>query len=184
MKINYLVAALIVLAASPAFSQNDSGIYLGAGVGRFKAKIDDVTAGPVSLGSFDSTDTSFKVFAGWRFLPYLAAELDYIDLGKPEENVGGVNVKTQLSGVAPYVIGTLPVGPIELFAKVGYYFYNIKINEGGVRSVDENTENLAYGAGVGLTLFQHLHAQVEYEVIDASKLDKSDAFWLSGAWRF
>jgi hypothetical protein len=49
---------------------------------------------------------------------------------------------------------------------------------------DSSDEDLVYGAGIGLTLFDHLHARLEYEIIDISDLDESNALWLSGAWRF
>ena len=45
-------------------------------------------------------------------------------------------------------------------------------------------EDLVYGFGAGVTFFEHLHARLEYEKIDADALDDADAIWLSGAWRF
>jgi hypothetical protein len=50
--------------------------------------------------------------------------------------------------------------------------------------VDDSDEDLVYGVGVGLTLFEHLHARLEYEIIDVSEVDDANAIWLSGAWRF
>jgi len=41
-----------------------------------------------------------------------------------------------------------------------------------------------YGAGVGMTLFDHLNARVEYERISIKNATNSEAMWLTGAWRF
>jgi len=177
--------ALVALFSTPAFADNERGLYLGAGIGQFNVKIDNLERlGATVRSTFDGDDTTYKLFAGWRFMPYLAVELDYLDLGKPEETVLGSNVKTDISGVAPYLIGTLPVGPVELFAKVGYYFYDVKIDGASLPRLDESDEDFAYGAGVGITFFEHVHARLEYEIIDVSVADDADAFWLSGAWRF
>jgi hypothetical protein len=78
----------------------------------------------------------------------------------------------------------VPLGPIEGFARVGYYFYDVEISGQDLGSVDDSGEDLVYGAGVGLTLFEHLHARLEYEIIDVSEVDDANAIWLSGAWRF
>jgi opacity protein-like surface antigen len=178
------LVALAMLGVTPVFAQNDSGLYVGAGVGQFNVKIDNVEDVGQTLGNFDSDDTVWKIFAGWRFNKYLGAELNYIDLGKPNDTVNNVRVEAEINGVAPYLVGTFPLGPVELFARVGYYFYDIKVSAESIRSLDDSNEDFVYGAGVGITLFEHLHARLEYEIIDVSELDDSDALWLSGAWRF
>ena len=145
-----LSMTLLAFGATPSFADNDSGLYLGLGVGQFNVKIDDVSDVTTTVENFDSDDTTYKAFAVWRFMPYFA---------------------------------------VELFAKVGYYFYDVKINGQSLVDVDDSKEDLAYGAGVGITFFEHLHAQLEYEYIDISDVGNanvktSDALWLSGAWRF
>lgn len=184
MRRSILAAALFALGVVPAFADNESGLYLGVGIGQFNVEIDDVDTADDIEEAFDSDDTVWKAFAGWRFMPFIGVELAYIDLGRPEDTVEDVRVETEISGIAPYVVGTLPVGPVEFFAKVGYYFYDVKINGQDIVSVDDSGEDLVYGAGVGLTLFEHLHARLEYEIIDVSEVDDANAIWLSGAWRF
>jgi hypothetical protein len=101
--------------------------------------------------------------------------------------VGGVNVEAHLYGGAPYLVGTLPLGPLELFAKVGYLFYDLKVEAAGqkVHSVSGNQDDLIYAAGLGITLFGRINAQLEYELVDVSgAVNHADAVWLSGAWRF
>jgi OmpA-OmpF porin, OOP family len=95
-----------------------------------------------------------------------------------------------VDGFAPYVVGTIPLGIFELFGKVGYYFYDVDLevnsDTSGLPDLDSSSseEDLLYGGGVGVTLFEHLNVRLEYELIDSDVLDDADAIWLSGAWRF
>src|SRR5688572_4113234 len=179
-----LAAAVLACGMTAAHADNERGLYLGAGVGLFNIEVDDVETVDELDQAFDSDDTVFKVFAGWRFNPFISVELDYIDLGGPEDTVEDVRVKAEINGIAPYLIGTIPLGPIEGFARVGYYFYDVEISGEDIGSVDDSGEDLVYGVGLGLTLFEHLHARLEYEIIDVSEVDDANAVWLSGAWRF
>jgi opacity protein-like surface antigen len=186
MKRTTLALLLFVLGTSTALAAEDNsgGFYAGAGVGQFNVQIDDVSDAVNTAQGFDSDDTSWKVFAGWRFTPVLAVELDYIDLGAPNESVSGVRLEAQINGVAPYFVATLPLGIFEIFGKVGYYFYDVEFDANDQTVRDDSAEDFVYGAGVGLVLFDHLAARLEYEIIDVSDLDDSDALWLTGAWRF
>jgi hypothetical protein len=179
----------LLLVALPLFfgiahADDDKGLYLGAGAGLFNVKIENASDVAATLGEFDSDDVSLKAFGGWRFGKFISAEVDYIDLGKPEDEVAGVTVATEISGVSPYIVGTLPLGPIELSAKAGYLFYDFKVSAGGSSKRKTSDEDPVYGVAIGLTLFGHLATKLEYEYIDISKLDDSDALWLTAAWRF
>ena len=178
-------AILFALGAAPVVAaDNESGLYVGAGAGRFNVEIDDVEDVTDTIGSFDADDTTFKAFAGWRFNPYLGVELDYIDLGNPEDVIDGRRVSADVNGFAPYLVGTLPIGPVELFAKAGYLFYDVKVDVDDLDIQDDSNEDLVYGAGIGVTMFEHLHARLEYEVIDIGDVDDANALWVSAAWRF
>ena len=194
-------AALLALTgawtAANADDENDSGFYVGAGIGQFNVKIDDVDDTDEAVQSLDDSDKSWKFFAGYRFNPYIALEGAYIDFGGPSDTFQNSDAsgssgdyEVSLSGFAPYVIGTLPLGPVELFAKVGYYFYDVDINtdlddlNGDVLDSSSSDEDLLYGFGIGATFFEHLNARLEYEKIDSDAVDDADALWLSAAWRF
>jgi OOP family OmpA-OmpF porin len=180
-----LSAAILLLAlAAPAFADNEKGLYVGAGLGQFNVKVDDVSDISGVVGGFDADDTSWKIFGGYRFNPFFALELDYIDFGGPNDTVNGTKVESKINGVAPYAIASIPVGIIDLFAKAGYLFYDVKVDVAGARVSSDSDQDFAYGAGVGITVFDHIHARLEYERIEISNADKTDAVWLSGAWRF
>jgi OmpA-like transmembrane domain. len=180
--------------AGAARAENDRGFYAGAGVGQFNVNINDISDVDNAVEKLDESDTAWKAFVGWRFNPFLAVEAAYIDFGKPGSsfNASGSsgNYELGVSGFAPYVVGTLPLGPIELFARLGYYYYDVdvkvNIDQPTAPDIDSthSKNDLIYGAGVGITLFEHLNARLEYERLDSTDLDSPDALWLSGAWRF
>jgi OOP family OmpA-OmpF porin len=198
-------AVALALSAGSAGAQtddNDSGFYVGAGIGQFNVQIDDIDQTDEAIQKLDDSGNSWKGFVGWRFNKYIAAELAYIDFGSVRGTFGGAPSSTtangssgdydvSISGFAPYVIGTIPLGPIELFGKIGYYFYDTKTSlhlddplSNDLADASSSEEDLMYGVGLGVTFLQHVNARLEYERIDAKNLDDADALWLSASWRF
>ena len=184
------------LACSSAFAQsadeNDEGFYIGGGVGQFNLKLDDVDQTDEAIESLDDSDTAWKAFVGWRMNPYFSLELAYVDFGSPSDRFetagSGGDFSASLSGFEPSILGTIPLGPVELFGKIGYYFYNVDakvdLDNGPGFDSSSSDEDLLYGGGIGMTFFQHLNARLEYERIDSSRVDDADAIWFAGQWRF
>jgi len=178
--------------------ENPTGPYITVGVGDFTAKIDNIEGVTDAIDNIkDSSDTAWKVGFGWRFAKFFALETDYLDLGNPSANFDASGTdgdyKVELSGFGLYAIGTLPLGIFELFAKLGYYFHDLKVNvdfnnigtnNGSVFTSDDNGQAWVYGVGAGVTLIDHLNFNLEYEQMDIDKLKDSYTFWLNAAWRF
>jgi len=204
MKINKTLmaaTALFCFCAAGALSShtasafdNPSGPYVGAGWGRFNLDINNLSEAGSAVSSIaKSDDNAWKIFAGYRVNPYLSFEAAYVDFGKPGDRFSATgsdgNYRVKLSGFAPYVIGTVPLGPVELFGKVGYYFYNEDIRVDfdapgpGVDS-SHSGSSFIYGGGVGITLLERVNVRAEYEKVDVDRAKSSDAIWLSAAWRF
>jgi hypothetical protein len=192
-KLAAALAAVSMAAAPAAFAQAQeevSGFYLGAGVGQFNAHIDDVDDVDATVDDWDEDDTAYKVFAGYRLNRFLAFELDYINLGEPSGAVvPGRNVDASVDGFAPFVVGTLPLGPyFEVFGRAGYYFYDatrgVEDTLDNRVEFDEESEDIVYGAGIGANLGEKLNLRFEYEKYDLEGLDDTDALWLNAAWRF
>jgi opacity protein-like surface antigen len=189
-----LAALAATLSAGTAMAENPTGFYVGGGFGRFNLDIKN----PADFGSgissaVNDNDNSYKIFAGWRLLPFLAVEAAYVNLGEPGDAISssGSNGRYRLKadGFQPSVIGTVPLGPVELFGKVGYYYYDVDVSTdlttGGSGLVTGHSRNdLVYGGGVGMTFIDHLHIRAEYERLDMKNYDNSDVVWLSAAWRF
>jgi OOP family OmpA-OmpF porin len=184
-------------SAAAADEENPSGFYIGAGVGQFDVKIDNLEGVGDVLQDLDSNATAWKIVLGWRFNPFFALETDYIDLGAPDGNFDATgssgHYKVELAGFAVNVTGTIPIGIFELSGKLGYYWHdanlrvnfdNIGPNNGNVLNGSSNGEAVTYGVGAGVTFFEHLNTKVEYEYYDIEDIDSSYALWLTGAWRF
>jgi opacity protein-like surface antigen len=199
MKRGIIAATVLALSCGSALAQspdNDEGLYLGVAYGQFNVNVDDIDDTDEAISSIDDDDNAWRIFAGWRINPYFAFELNYVDFGENSGATGSDasgssgNYALDLAGFQPAIYGTIPLGPVELFGKVGYYFYDVdvelnldNINQDNF-SADTSEEALSYGFGAGVTLFERLHARLEYEKVDADDLDDLDAIWASAAWRF
>ena len=192
---SYLTSILATVAlaccSTATLADENTGLYLGGGFGQFGLEFDNIDDA-VEDFDFDDSDQAYKLFGGWRFSPYIAAELAYIDLGAPNEafddGVDEAVVDADIDGFAPYIVGTLPLGIFEIFAKVGYLFYqvdvDITLNGDELDLGSESDEAFVYGVGAGVVLFEHLNVRVEYEKFEISDADNADAYWLTAAWRF
>ncbi|MET0291499.1 MAG: porin family protein, partial [Steroidobacteraceae bacterium] len=190
-----LIWAGAVLAASmstAALAENPTGFYVGGGYGQFNLDVDSLSDFGNGINSaIDDNDNSYKFFAGYRVLPYLALEVAYVNLGEPGDNLtssgGNGTYRLKADGFAPSVTGILPLGPFEASAKVGYLYYDVDIqtdlNSGGAPFLtgSHSRSDLFYGVGLGITFIDHLHIKAEYERLDLKNYDKSDNVWLTAA---
>ena len=185
-----LLSSVLVPVANAQGPDEVSGLYVGGGFGQFNAGIDDVDDVDDTVDNWDDDDTAYKIFGGYRPNRFLAFELDYINLGEPSGAVvPGFNVDASVDGFAPYVVGTLPLGPhFEVYGRLGYYFYDANVGrENGLNNrveFDEESEDLVYGAGIGANVGEKLNLRFEYEKYDLQGLDDADSLWLTAAWRF
>jgi hypothetical protein len=188
--------ALLALAANPAWAQvdNPQGPYVGIGIGDFSSAVDRIdgldSVDDVGL-ELDADEDAKKVFAGWRFNRFVAAQIDYIEFGESQgaRNTLGVGLGSDTKGFAPSIVGTLPAGPVELFARAGVIFYDIDVTTNGLGAVpspliDSSGEDLVLGAGIGFDVLERFNVRAEYEQIDIDELDDADAIWLTAAWKF
>ena len=166
MRFIFALVAASVFAVSPAIAQ-DSGFYVGAGIGDFGVKVD----------GFDGSDTGFKVFGGYRFIKYLAAEVEYLDGGTVED--GGLEI--DVSGFNLSGVGILPVGEkFNLFAKLGMIFWDVGSNGFG----DDSGEDFSWGVGAGYSFTEQFGMQLEYQGFEIEDADTVDMISLGATWKF
>jgi len=176
-----------------ATAANPTGFYAGAGIGQFNLKLDDLSDVDEAVDTIsDSNDNAWKILAGYRLAPHFAVEAAYINLGKPGDSFSADgdsgNYKLEIEGFAPAVLGIIPIGPIELFGKLGWYFYDAKVNlafDGGP-DVDGSSsdDDLMWGLGASIVVMEHLELRAEYEQFKINDAKDSNAFWRTAAWRF
>lgn len=182
------VAAMTVAGTAHAQWEDEQGFYAGAGVGEFRVEIDDFDDVASTVDDYDSDDTAWKAFIGWRMNRFFGTEFAYVNLGSPDDEIlPDVFVTVETDGFAPYVVGTLPFGPFEAFAKAGYYFYEVeaRVNSPlGSASDSDSDSDFTWSAGLGLTFLERFNVRLEYEQFDFNNIDDSNALWLTGAFRF
>ncbi len=146
------------------------GPYVGGSVGQTTIKIDD------NAIDFDKSDTGWKLYAGYNFLPWLGVEGGYIDFGSPSDGSFGNNVDIDLTGWEAFVVGSLPVGPVDLFVKAGGIAAKVDVHVSGFGSEDNSDEYFAYGAGAAWNIGKFA-IRVEAEGYDDNDVD--DLYFLS-----
>jgi hypothetical protein len=183
------LAAGLAVTAAPAFAQdrdndnNTEGFYLGAAIGDFSSQLDSPDdADDVDL-DFDNQDAN-RIFAGWRFNRFAAFQVDYTDFGESNAGPNAIGIRAQSDGLTPAIVGTLPLGPVELFAKAGIMFYNVEVDDNRRRIIDDSGNDPVYGVGIGFTIAERLNLRAEYERVDIESFNDADAVWLSANWRF
>jgi len=130
-----VLGAALSLGAAQASAGDDHWGYVGASYGNAQVKIQD--------SRISDWDSSWKVFSGYMFNENIGAELTYHDMGNASD--GDFRV-ADLTGVSAQVIGVLPLGSFDLFAKVGYMYHDAEF-EIGAGTPTNNGVELAAGFG-------------------------------------
>ncbi len=180
---NVSIATLFLasMAAAVSAQAGDTGLYIGGSVGQTTVK----DSARVSDGfntqkiSFDENDTSYRLFGGYMLLPFLGVETGYTNFGSPNKSykntaIGNVNATVDVDGWDAFVVGNLPLGPIDLFAKAGVLWVNTdaKIRFAGstAGSNSDSDEVGAYGVGAALG-FGSFKVRAEYTMYDVSNIN-------------
>jgi hypothetical protein len=167
------------------------GFYLGGSVGKATVELEDEE----SSYDFKGDDTSFKVFGGYRILPWVAVEVAHADYGKADDELFGVPLRTDISATSIEGVGLLPIGRWDLFLKAGVAYW-----DGSLASVDfpeiredENNWDATFGFG---GQFRHgqlaIRAEANLLILgfdddDDDEVDGDDwvnAAWLGASWAF
>jgi len=183
------VAALAAASAARADDPDDGpGFYLGGGIGEYRVTVNDFDDVTAAIERYDSDDTAWKGIAGWNANRFVALELAYVNLGSPSDQITpGTFAETETDGFAPYVVGTLPVGIFDFFAKAGYYMYETRTRVTsplGTASSKQNGDDFTWSLGAGVTFFDSFNLRLEYEQFDFQNTNDSNALWLTGTFRF
>jgi len=158
----FAIAAALLLFLTPAAW---AGAYVGASLGQSDAT---VINGPVGVSGDDS---GWKIVGGYTFMKFVGVEGSYRDLGGLNDTIGTTSFATDLSSLDVYGVGILPLGKVDLFAKVGFSRLDMSatINDPLFPvplSVSDNANELAYGAGVSIGFAGKYAVRIEYEAFD------------------
>src|SRR4030095_16629536 len=180
-----LLAVLVGFATSQVSAQ-EPGFFIGASAGSTTAKVEQDLPGGGSI-DLDEDENGFKVLAGYNFSRFFGIEADYAVLGQPsvEDTVLGTDVELEvdITSFQGFLVGTLPLGPFDVFGKVGGAAVSSDSDldiKGPLTHIKRSNGNddsvLAYGGGVALN-FGNFAIRAEYEEYDADSLD--DLYFVS-----
>ena len=177
------VASMTLLgAAGTAMAQDaepNTGFYIGGGLTQSRFDNDDF-----DVDDIDDEDNSWKAILGFRPHKNFAFEANYVNFGKSTQpsTVGGGPFEADADGYAAFGLGIIPVGPIELYGKLGVARIDSDGNVGAVFFEDKATE-LAYGAGIQFRL-GGLGLRAEYEKYDTDVIGDLDLITVGLTYTF
>lgn len=172
----FKLAGLLLMAAMlPVAAHADSGLYIGgsAGGATIEANLGGITI-PGLPSSIDEDDTALKAFIGYQFeLPVLTLGIEggYVDLGEPDVDILGDQLRVDVTGVNLWGIASLDLGLFDVFGKLGYISWDVEADYLG-SSVSDDGSDLGYGLGAAFYLGP-LQIRGEYEIYDLEDTDVS-----------
>ena len=143
MRFIFVFVASALLAASPTMAAEDSGFYVGAGLGNFALSSEsiDISEGGLEVNTgrdFDGSDFAFKILGGWQLNKYIAFEGEYFDGGAPDDKFnfsyddgklvadGGITVEGDTTGWVLSALGIWPFAEnFNVFAKLGFVMWSV-----------------------------------------------------------
>jgi len=145
------LAGAATLTALSAHAQLQEGPYVGLGLGTARYHGPDIGGLPT-----DRTSGGGKVWGGWDFTPYFAAEAGYADLGKTGSPAGDVKTRAVfLDAVGKYPFNQSLVG----FGRVGVQYAR---GETSLDHTDTGTD-VKYGLGLQYNLNKQVGLRGEWE---------------------
>lgn len=188
-----LITSLVLLSA-PALAEAKNGFYVGGGMGYSKLSINedkldrligDNLPGEVGLtnSSVDQNATPYQIFAGWRFMDYVAVELAYLNLGEATykadltgyEGTGAIKGTWSNDGVPLSVLGIWPVSDqFDVFGRVGVYYGSTDLklrakDDTGTTvetgSIDDSTTQFFGGIGADWNFTEAFTGRAEWQAM-------------------
>jgi opacity protein-like surface antigen len=202
-----LIAAMALVAGSAVAA--DSGFYAGAGVGYGKINVnedkidrilDDALFGSgyeVTKSKVGQGATPYSLTVGYKWMPYFATELSYIDLGNADysgtvsdgfDTAGKVKGQWDAKGWPVSVLGIWPIDDSwEVFGRVGVFIGDVKLSAkvvdgDGVTLVkgheSQSSTEFIGGVGTNFNFMDTWTARLEWQALPSLGNDKvGDGNW-------
>lgn len=188
-----LLAAVVFSVTATAVQANELSGYVTASFGKAKAEVPKIVKDELKDWEFwggntssDRKDTAYKINFGLKLNPYLAGELQYIDLGSANYKgrdsgsfIGGSWVDSEKfsfksSGFGANLVGVYPVNNFSVFAKVGYHLlqtksaYKYDYSSTSFSAYESSSKTLnqwtpSFGIGVSYAMIKDISLVAEYE---------------------
>jgi len=172
------LALTAALTAVPARAQNLLGVYLGGAFGEseISASSEGITANSIDLYRADNTAYEFMLGIRPLPMPWIGAEVEYVNLGHPDGALAGAAATAYVRGGSAFGMVYLPVPGFDFFAKAGVARLETSVDRRfpvycasptecvpfGLNSLDQSDTTFAVGAGAQAH-FDHLAVRLQYE---------------------
>jgi opacity protein-like surface antigen len=176
------IAAPLLLLAAQANAQSIEppvGLFVGGSISQSKFDVDNS-----SISGIDDKDNGWKAILGYRFNRNLGVEgsFNYMGTAKtPSASVGG-DYLAEARAIPAYGVGFLPLGPVDLFGKIGIALVDAQGNVDGAEYDDRGSE-FTYGVGVQFRL-NRFAIRAEYEKFDTDVIGGLDLMSLGATYTF
>lgn len=167
------VFAIMLMLLVCVSSAHARGFYLGGGIGASFVKWEwsDLDEDDFKL---NGSDFAYKVFGGYKVIPFLSFEGGYRDLGEVSDEKNGTKYGSEISGWDVEAMGILPLGVAHLWAKAGYIWWS---SEGGVSNdlKSESGSDFMWGLGGDLSILK-VAVRLEWEKFEIENTDHISMF--------
>lgn len=151
MRTKAIAAAVLLTMMAGTAAAADKGGYLGASYGR--ASFDD--------DNFDGSDNGYKIMAG-GYAGIIGGEVGYVNFGK----LGGSSNGPDVDAWTLAVTAGIPLGEIaRVYGKLGYAFAEVD-GQNVSQEIDDDKDNLFYGAGLTFPIAPNFALKAEYEIFE------------------
>ncbi len=167
-----LAAVLVPAVMAGAAQAAQPGFFIGGSLGQTTIDQDAGDLGYSGNNTFkiDADDTAWKTYLGYNFSNWLGIEGGYVDFGSFSKTIRNDTVRVDPTGWDAFLVANLPVGPVDLFAKVGGISLKTSVDTQTFGSDDNSDGQLAYGVGAAYNV-GHFAFRVEAEGFDNNEVD-------------
>lgn len=178
------IYSLIVLVSALLTSVATAEPYVGIGVGNAYYEADLSALGG---GDFKDNGTATKLYGGYSFSKYFAAEATIYNFA--EASVGALEVspgnfataKVSMTGIGAYAVGMYPLSKkVNLMAKLGVLDWDADLTVNNTPGQNSGTD-AAYGVAASYAFTKALLATFEWEYYNT---DNPELTMLSLGFRF
>lgn len=165
LKRTVITAAVLAFSATAVQAQDVSG-YLQGSLGYSETKFTDNMSEHVNgLNTITSTDknsAAYKLIVGVQLNSYVALEAQYVDLGSAKlKDQNKDTLKAKNRGFGGNLVGTLPIGDLNLFAKAGLHRIKTSLSADYKGSTRETVTS--YGGGLSYNINEEFTIVADYE---------------------
>ena len=164
------VMLMLLLCVSTAYAK---GPYVGGSIGASFVQWEwsDLDEEDIPV---EGADFAYKIFGGYKAIPFLSFEGGYRSLGQVSDQVNDISYEAKTSGWDVEAMGILPLGIAHLWAKAGYFWWTA---EGGLLDdpMSESGSDFMWGLGGDISILK-IAVRLEWEKFEIENTDHISMF--------